>query len=299
MSIESRLTDVEESLRFLRDANRLQSRPVSAAAPAANQVLRWNGTTKKWEPAAGIATGTLANRPAPATAGLIYIPTDLPIMLEDDGTNWGIGSPADYLKVDWFHDDLVGGHVLNWDKATGSNGTVTDVTSAESVARLSSSATSGGFAVLRTAGVPRLDPSQIFLCHVRFKSEDPSAGNQQIQIGLTSGFPGSVGNPVDGLYVRKTDAGNFFAVVTSSSTEQETADLSDTGGAFTDIVIEGDGGTNVRFYLNGFKETASDTATLTTSLPTNNLILQFKIVNATTADRRLLADSGLTAMART
>lgn len=49
MSIESRLADVEESLRLLRDANRLQGRRVSAEAPADNAPLRWNATTKKWE----------------------------------------------------------------------------------------------------------------------------------------------------------------------------------------------------------------------------------------------------------
>lgn len=50
MSVESRLTIVEESLRLLRNANRLQGRPVSAAAPPANNLLCWNATTKKWEP---------------------------------------------------------------------------------------------------------------------------------------------------------------------------------------------------------------------------------------------------------
>ena len=50
MTVESRLTIVEESLRLLRDASRLQSRPLSAAAPAKGNVLGWNATTKKWEP---------------------------------------------------------------------------------------------------------------------------------------------------------------------------------------------------------------------------------------------------------
>ena len=50
MSVESRLLELEESLRKLRDANRLQARPLSAKAPAANEVLTWNATTKKWEP---------------------------------------------------------------------------------------------------------------------------------------------------------------------------------------------------------------------------------------------------------
>ena len=50
MSVESRLTDLEESIRLLRDANRLQGRRVSATAPTDGNLLRWNATTKKWEP---------------------------------------------------------------------------------------------------------------------------------------------------------------------------------------------------------------------------------------------------------
>jgi len=50
LTVESRLANVEEALRLLRDANRLQRRPVSAAAPADNELLGWNATTKKWEP---------------------------------------------------------------------------------------------------------------------------------------------------------------------------------------------------------------------------------------------------------
>lgn len=50
MTIATRLADVEESLRLLRDANRLQGRPLSATAPTDNYYLGWNNTTKKWEP---------------------------------------------------------------------------------------------------------------------------------------------------------------------------------------------------------------------------------------------------------
>ena len=50
MSVESRLTIVEEKLRLLRDANRLQGRRVSAEAPTNNYYLGWDGTSKKWEP---------------------------------------------------------------------------------------------------------------------------------------------------------------------------------------------------------------------------------------------------------
>lgn len=53
MTTESRLTDVEESLALLRDADRLQGRKVSATAPSNTEVLGWNNTTKKWEPQAG------------------------------------------------------------------------------------------------------------------------------------------------------------------------------------------------------------------------------------------------------
>ncbi len=58
MSVESRLKDVEESLRLLRDANRLQGRRVSATAPTDNDHIGWNATTKKWEPKTIITSGT-------------------------------------------------------------------------------------------------------------------------------------------------------------------------------------------------------------------------------------------------
>ena len=53
------LTDVEESLRLLRNADRLQGRRVSAAAPSDEDRMGWNATTKKWEPKAGVR-GVLA-----------------------------------------------------------------------------------------------------------------------------------------------------------------------------------------------------------------------------------------------
>lgn len=50
MSVESRLTIVEEGLRLLRDANRLQGRHMSATAPTGLQVIAWDATNKKWIP---------------------------------------------------------------------------------------------------------------------------------------------------------------------------------------------------------------------------------------------------------
>ena len=62
MTIESRLSDVEESLRLLRDADRLQGRRVSATAPTSNYYLGWNATTKKWEPKGLTLIRKLANQ---------------------------------------------------------------------------------------------------------------------------------------------------------------------------------------------------------------------------------------------
>jgi len=54
VSVESRLADVEESLRLLRNADRLQGRRFSAAAPSPGAVPSWNTTTKVWEPSSGL-----------------------------------------------------------------------------------------------------------------------------------------------------------------------------------------------------------------------------------------------------
>jgi hypothetical protein len=49
MSVESRLARVEESLRLLRDADRLQGRRFSGAAPGLGAVPRWNTIDKVWD----------------------------------------------------------------------------------------------------------------------------------------------------------------------------------------------------------------------------------------------------------
>ncbi|KKL55084.1 hypothetical protein LCGC14_2258960, partial [marine sediment metagenome] len=53
LSIASRLAHVEEFLRGVGNALRLQGRRMSATAPTDKQVVMWNGTTKKWEPVTG------------------------------------------------------------------------------------------------------------------------------------------------------------------------------------------------------------------------------------------------------
>ena len=52
MTVESRLTDVEDRLQNLRNADRLQGRRFSAEKPSDGAVPVWNDTTKKWEPQA-------------------------------------------------------------------------------------------------------------------------------------------------------------------------------------------------------------------------------------------------------
>jgi len=49
------LTDVEQSLRLLRNADRLQGRRFSAAAPSPGAVPRWNATQPRWEPTPGVS----------------------------------------------------------------------------------------------------------------------------------------------------------------------------------------------------------------------------------------------------
>ena len=49
MSVESRLVDLEEKIRLLRDADRLQGRRFSAAAPGLGAVPRWNTIDKVWD----------------------------------------------------------------------------------------------------------------------------------------------------------------------------------------------------------------------------------------------------------
>lgn len=52
MSVESRLTDVEESLRLFRNADRFQGRRMSAEDPADRAVIAWDDDLKKYRPLA-------------------------------------------------------------------------------------------------------------------------------------------------------------------------------------------------------------------------------------------------------
>lgn len=58
MTVESRLKDIEDRLRHLRNADRLQGRRMSAAAPSNNDVPTWDGSNKKWKLAAGGGGGS-------------------------------------------------------------------------------------------------------------------------------------------------------------------------------------------------------------------------------------------------
>ncbi|KKM22482.1 hypothetical protein LCGC14_1624890 [marine sediment metagenome] len=87
MTIESRLADAEEMLRNLRDANRLQSRRVSAAAPNDNELLGWNATTKKWEPKAPTI------KTARATSDLTLTTAAQSIVGDGDSTRFGLPFP--------------------------------------------------------------------------------------------------------------------------------------------------------------------------------------------------------------
>ena len=49
MSVESRLVDLEEKVRLLRDADRLQGRRFSGAAPGLGAIPRWNTIDKVWD----------------------------------------------------------------------------------------------------------------------------------------------------------------------------------------------------------------------------------------------------------
>src|SRR6185369_3131283 len=74
----------------------LQGRGVSAAAPADQNVLRWNATSGQWEPGVAPSTGTAAP-PATCTAGSFYLRNDAANNIQQfyvcSNTNtWGMAS---------------------------------------------------------------------------------------------------------------------------------------------------------------------------------------------------------------
>lgn len=80
MTVGTRLANVEEALRLLRDADRLQGRRMSATAPNDNELVGWNATTKKWEPKA--PTILIAR----ATSDLTLTTSDQSIVGDGDST---------------------------------------------------------------------------------------------------------------------------------------------------------------------------------------------------------------------
>jgi len=95
---------------------RLQSRPVSAAAPATDQVLKWNGAA--WAPAADLDTGiTSVTAVAPLTAQAGARSAELSILPADSARD-GYLSSADFARFDakYGADTTCGGDLRgNWE----------------------------------------------------------------------------------------------------------------------------------------------------------------------------------------
>ncbi len=206
-------------------------------------------------------TGTLANRPTAGEAGRIYIPTDLHVMLIDDGTEWLIGPPIS-PACEAFDDDFIANSVDGggaeqwgvWDTAIFQSGTVViSPGSAErSYVGLRTGTTSSSAAVMRSkpgTGYQVMQNTFLLVMTLRVSN---SAANGAYMIGFANALGAYPALPANGVFIYKVGTGNFFAEIANASS-YSTLDLSWDGLAWKTVIFEHDSGTpNVKVYLDTF-----------------------------------------------
>lgn len=236
--------------------------------------------------------GTLAAKPAPGNAGRTYLASDIGLWLLDDGTSWHPDHHILTLCEHW-EDDLIAWandtpETINWGEATDGTGTVSIVSGATSRVQLSTGATSGSNVWLR----PRIDSENFFqvtadrlpaLMVFQWDAIDDLANGTNFG-GIIDTFPAGNVNPVNGLYIRKTGAGNLFAVSRKADAETAT-DLGVDGTSSPIIFIEVLATDVVKFYLNTY-DAAADATHDDTTMPIVNTDIGFKVVNNAASDRR-------------
>ncbi len=246
-------------------------------------------------------TGTLANRPTAGEAGRIYIPTDLHVMLIDDGTEWLIGPPLG-PACEAFDDDFVATSVDAgaaeafgfW--ATGIAGSgaiaISPGGALRSEVQLRTGTTSGATAVVQSKADTGFQVMlNTFLLAMTFQV-NASAANGAYTIGLATSFPAYPGDPSGGLYVYKLGTGNFFAKIANASS-RSTLDLGWDGLSWKTVIFEHDAGTpDVKVYLDTFNAAGLIGTLSGANMPATDaqLLLGGSARNNTTTDFRLAWD---------
>lgn len=233
--------------------------------------------------------GTLAARPAPGNAGRLYVPTDLPMLLLDDGAEWLIPSWSyDEVQTEW--EECA--HVVPdsadrsaWLATVSGSAVVAGSGGANDTEwKLRTGTTNGSAARVNAGGSnnPNFLSSRKFVMYLRFKAVT-NVANQKITVGLSTATD-NPDTPTECVMVRKTDAGNLIAVIRSSSTDRMTQDLGVAGTSATDVIFEHDG-TDIKVYLSSWNA-AGLKGTLSSTLPTAQMDLFARVQNDGSAGER-------------
>ncbi len=215
-------------------------------------------------------TGTLRARPAPGNAGRLYIPTDLPIMLYDDGTEWVIPATGGH-SVMTHYEEFAGSRPVSTDETTwsmttngqGGNVLAGDGTLTDTVWRVTTGTTDGSAVECRMVGnlEQNIDPRRIHLLVLRIATASPTNTSQNMSFGLRSE---NLNAPEQFIGLRKIDAANWFGVLRHGDADRSTADMSTTGASQFTAIFEYDG-TEMKMYKDTFNAAGLITTFATTA----------------------------------
>lgn len=247
-------------------------------------------------------TGTLRARPAPGNGGRLYVPTDLPILLIDDGTEWVIPDHSGHSVMTECQEfsgvppEDIAPDRSAWIAATASGGSVTGSGGDDdTIWKLLSGTTSGGVAAVGPNSPANTDflSSRKYIMVCRFKTDTPAGSNQQFQMGMQS-TDGST--PTEAVFIRKVDAGNVFGVVRTASTDRIASDFGVDGGSIVTAIFEYDG-TDIKIYKDTFNA-GGLLGTLSATIPTAQMAVMARIIISSTNAREFHPDYFCLHMAR-
>jgi hypothetical protein len=246
-------------------------------------------------------SGTLRARPEPGTVGRTYYITDIGITLTDDGTEWviptagGHKSSCLYNEFDSQPPDT-GARSWWYGVEAGTGQILGNEDSGETYWAFRTGTTSGGASRFSSIaeGNSGFDPTNLFLMVLKMVSGDPAVSGQDLHGGLSD--PPDQNFPDDAVYLRKDNAGNWFAIIRSGSTNRLSVDLGSTSTAH--VIFEYDG-TDLKIYKGTFNAAGlAAGGTLSANLPTAQLNMSFRISSSNNSQHEGQAHLALLHMAR-
>ena len=235
--------------------------------------------------------GTLAARPTPGESGRIYLPSDISLMVHDDGTEWHIGQAFPTNCAHFFDEFALGVDAngdLKWKNVIAAGGAIAQVDTHGGAVQFDT----GGIAastvrmISNTVGGGDLNPAKIHLQFIILKSNHAANTIQNLIAGMVDTMPAGTTDPTDGIYLKKSSNGNWFGICRASSTET-TQDMGGTFASETVVIIERTS-TGVKFYRDTWNAGGLQGSEITTNIPTATLLPGFRADNTGIASSRAI-----------